>query len=309
MIKKILITGSSGFIGEQLVKFFLKKNYKIYGLDKKLNKLKNKNLIFYKINLSKKKQLDKIINILKKEKIDSCWHLAANSDISKGINNVNIEIDDTFLSTVNTIYLSKKLNIKKMIFSSSSAIYGEINKKINENSAPLRPISNYGAMKLSSESILYASKYFFDNIYIFRFPNVVGPKMTHGLLYDLKRKLSISSFEINILGDGSQRKPYIHVFNLIEYMYKIYKKTSDDINVYNIGPNDKGIKVSDIVSFFKKRFNLKSTKFIYQNKRQGWIGDVVEYSYDSKKLIKKIKVKIPSSKSAINQALEELYND
>ena len=59
----------------------------------------------------------------------------------------------------------------------------------------------------------------------------------------------------------------------------------------------------------KKRFNLKSTKFIFQNKRQGWIGDVVEYSYDSKKLIKKIKVKIPSSKSAINQALKELYND
>jgi UDP-glucose 4-epimerase len=309
MIKKILITGSSGFIGEQLVKFFLKKNYKIYGLDKKLNKLKNKNLIFYKINLSKKKQFDKIINKLKKEKIDSCWHLAANSDISKGINNVNIEIDDTFLSTVNTIYLSKKLNIKKIIFSSSSAIYGEINKKIKENSAPLRPISNYGAMKLSSESILYASKYSFENIYIFRFPNVVGPKMTHGLLYDLKRKLSISSFEINILGDGSQRKPYIHVFKLIEYMYKIYKKTSDDINVYNIGPNDKGIKVSEIVSFFTKRFNLKSTKFIFQNKRQGWIGDVVEYSYDSKKLIKKIKVKIPSSQSAINQALEELYND
>ena len=80
-------------------------------------------------------------------------------------------------------------------------------------------------MKLSSESYIYANYKNFDEILIIRFPNVVGGNMTHGLLYDLIKKFKNNNGKINILGNGSQKKPYLHVSNLVKYMYLLYKKS------------------------------------------------------------------------------------
>ena len=312
MNKNIIISGVSGFIAYHLVNYMLKKNYIIYGLDnnssKNLKELKkNKNFKFIKINLSNNVSVKNFISNFKNIKFDSYWHLAANSDISKGINDYEIELNDTFLSTLNSINLCKNLNIKKFIFSSSSAIFGNFKNKIHEFSSPAQPISNYGAMKLASESFIYASSRNFNKVLILRFPNVVGNKMTHGLIFDLNKKIKINKNKLNILGNGQQKKPYLHVANLINYMYLLYKKNlKKNTNVFNIGPSDNGVTVKYIVNHFVDKLNLNETKVIYQNKIEGWKGDVIKYSYNNKLIEKTLNIRIPSSKESIMRTITDI---
>lgn len=311
MSENIIVSGASGFISFHLINFLLENKYKVYGIDKKVTKSiielkKNKNFIFQKIDLSKENSINKFIVKNLSKKFSSYWHLAANSDISKGVNDYKIELRDTFLTTINSVTICKKLIIKKIIFSSSSAIFGNLNNKIHENSSPLRPISNYGAMKLASESYIYSSNLYFNKIIILRFPNVVGSHMTHGLIFDLFKKIKINNKNLYILGDGNQKKPYIHSSFLVKILIKLYnKKLKEKINVFNIGPSDTGIKVKSIVGYFIKTLNLKDIKVYYQQNKEGWVGDVVKYSYDNTLISKTLKIRIPSSKESIIKTLSD----
>ena len=316
MIKTALITGSSGFIGQNLSALLIKKGYKVIGIDNKKTlkrhvsfiKLNKGNYKFLQYDLSNKKNLSKLTKILAKIKINSVWHFAANSDISKGSENLDIEFNDTFMTTLNALALSENLNIKEFIFASSSAIFGRTNKKISEDYGPCLPESNYGSMKLASESIISSSQNKFNKIVIARFPNVVGPDNTHGLIYDMIKKSKISD-SIPVLGNGKQKKPYIHVKYLIEYLYKLYKhKNQTKIKIVNIGPEDKGVTVEQIINMLSKSILFKNKKFTYQlNKEGGWKGDIPFYHYNVNRLLSIIgNNKIPSSLDAINLTIKEI---
>jgi len=196
----ILITGNAGFIGSNLSHFFLKEKKMILGIDNlKLRKLKNikdlirnKNYFSKRLNITNFNKLDFFIKkFLKSYKIKTIWHLAVNSDIKDGSEFPDNDYNNTFLNTYNLIKIAKKYKIEKFVFSSSSAVYVDLNKiKLKESSGPLLPISNYGAMKLASEGIISSAKEsFLKKIFIFRFPNVVGSPSTHGIIHDLLLKL------------------------------------------------------------------------------------------------------------------------
>lgn len=311
--KNILVTGSKGFIGENLIKVLIENGYTVYGIDSKISKhryYKSKLQFHYKFlkyDISKISSLKKIYSKIKKINFESIWHFAANSDISKGSNNIDIEIRDTFFTTKYSIDLAKKLKIKKFIFASSSAIFGNTKKSVDENYGPCMPLSNYGAMKLASEGLISSNSDYFDAIFIFRFPNVVGSDNTHGLIYDMIKK-SKKSNNIKVLGNGLQKKPYIHVSNLIDILFHIYKKNKKQlINIYNIGPEDKGVTVKFIISNLKKLKIFFNKKFIYQKAKIGWRGDIPKYSYNITKVKKDIKIKILSSKNAIEKTINDLY--
>ena len=311
--KKIIITGVGGMIGSYLANYFLKKKYRVYGIDCKkyitesrIKNINKKNFYYFDCNLNKKNEVSKLIKILKKNTFKSIWHLAANSDIQKGTRNQNIEINNTFFTTVNSLLLAEKLKIRVFCFTSSSAIYGDKNVRFKENYGPLKPISKYGAMKAASESIIFSSIHNFDKIFIFRFPNVISKNVTHGLFYDLPRKIKKNNV-IQILGNGSQKKPYMHVDTLIKIIYDLYVNTHLEIsNIFNLGPDDKGIMVKDIVNKFVKFKKIKNKKFVYQKNKNGWQGDVAKYSFDVSKLKQIIKFKIPSSIQAVDKTIKEI---
>src|SRR5581483_5834963 len=101
----------------------------------------------------------------------------------------------------------------------------------------LLPISTYGAMKLASEALISAAvESFLERAWIFRFPNVVSARATHGILVDLFAKLSKSPSELEVLGDGKQQKPYLHVSELLDAMFVIVERASDPLNWFHIGP-------------------------------------------------------------------------
>lgn len=292
--KTIIITGVAGFIGTELAKSLLKKNYRVVGIDNFLlgseNNVKeiqnlNGDFSFINYDLSNYKNLENIYNQLKKHpNIDCIWHLAANSDISSSVNALKIDLENTFFTTLSSGLISEKFQIKEMVFSSSSAALGTVNKKIKEVHGPLLPESYYGAMKAASESYISALKTYMLNKYtIFRFPNVIGKNTTHGIVYDFKKKLSSKPKYLDVLGDGNQQKPYLYIDDLIDGMHSL-KEVDHENRIFNLSPLDDGIKVKEIAEIAIKHLS-PNTKARYEEHPQGWPGDVVKYEYDYEKMI------------------------
>ena len=174
------------------------------------------NFKFIEKDLSLNESIEEIIKFLSDIEIDIVWHLAANSDIRGFVNGPNVDINNTFLTTVNICKIMETLEIKNILFASSSAVIGNTEKPISETFGPSLPISYYGAMKLASEGYISSSiSYFLDNYIILRFPNVVGPNLTHGVVYDFKKKLDLTPNKLNVLGNGKQKKPYLYLLRYI----------------------------------------------------------------------------------------------
>ena len=316
--KLFVITGVAGLLGSTLLPRILsKKNSIVVGIDNlKLGKIKfikrflNKNNFFFiKADLHRRINSSKFKQILAKNQLEEIWHLAANSDIPSGINDPRVDYRDTFLTTFNILNFVKPfLNLNsKIIFSSTSAIYGNVGKKIHEKSAPLMPESNYGSMKLASEAFI--SSYSFSNkvkSFIFRFPNVIGTNLTHGVIYDLSKKILSNDKYLKVLGNGEQCKPYSSADEIVRcIIYLTRKKHFNLVNYYNIGANDKGVKVKNIVKLLIKRFNYKKN-VVFEKNIRGWKGDIPFYSYSTKKMNKMgYKFKL-SSLSALKKTIKNI---
>ena len=305
-----LITGVAGTIGSNLAKYLLNKNHIVLGFDNlslgsknNLNKIiKNKNFKFFKCDVSSMKELKKLKFY---SKIDYLWLLAANSDIKKGYLSIDNDLNNTLMTTISSLnHFSNKLQKNgKICFSSSSAVYGNLKSELKENNQNYNPISNYGETKLISE--LYIENFCKKlklNYLILRFPNVVGKPFTHGIIFDLAKKL-IKNKYLNVLGNGNQKKPYVHVSELVECMHYLIKK-KNKFKLYLIGPKDKGITVKQIVKTLKSNFKIEK-KIIYQKQVHGWPGDVPIYSYNTSRLRKEGFTFKLSSKQAIDLAIKE----
>ena len=306
-----VVTGVAGTIGSNLANALIKLGHIVYGIDdfslgkrKNLDLLKkNKKFKLIKCDVSNYKQLKK--NIFLKKKINYLWLLAANSDIQAGIRDRNVDLVKTFMTTkISLDFFSKYLfKNSKIIFSSSSAVYGNIKKKINENIKLFNPISNYGEAKLLSEIYLddFSKKKKFEYL-IIRFPNVVGPPLTHGVIYDFCNKILNQKY-LKVLGNGSQKKPYVYVHELISCMIFLSKKKTK-YKIYLCGPNDKGVEVRKIANEVVRIFKSKK-KIIYGKTSYGWKGDVPNYNYNVSRLNKEgFKFK-QSSLQAVQEAIRQ----
>ena len=292
----IIVAGGGGFIGINLVKELLKKKRRIFLLDNfsngnklLINRLKTFDyLTVIECDLSKE---DEIFHAIEKilfevQSLDEIWHLAANSDIPSGVLNPKIDLRDTFLTTFNLLEIARKYSVKNFFFASSSAVYGDHgNKNIDENIGPMMPISNYGAMKLASEAQCFAAyESFLKKLRIFRFPNVVGTPATHGVILDFINKLRKNPNKLEVLGDGTQQKSYLHVDDLISGMiYLSETNLRENCNpIFNLGPQEDSVKVKWIAEQVVLKFSPKA-KIIYGNSNRGWVGDVPRFSYNTKK--------------------------
>lgn len=311
----ILVTGAAGFIGCNLIERLIKNGNKVFGIDNlcrgkedNLRHLYETNFLFRKVELCNLDEFTETVSEFNKlEAIEEVWHLAANSDILAGINTPDVDLNDTFLSTYNTLRVMDRFGIRKILFSSTSAVYGDMGQlAIHEDIGPLFPISNYGAMKLASEAIISAAtESFIDKAYIFRFPNVVGFPATHGIILDLIRKLKKTPEELWILGDGTQQKAYLHVHELIDAMIMIRDKANEKLNYYNIGANDTGVSVRLIAEKVVELFS-PSAKIVFGSGNKGWVGDVPRFVYNINKVTALGWKPKLSSSEAITKAIKEV---
>lgn len=286
----ILVTGGAGFIGSHLDDALIARGHTITVVDNLvLGRKENIEHLIGKWNYrfieADLLDIEKMRAIFSEGKFDMVFHLAANSDIQKGGKDPMVDYNLTFNTTFNVLQLLKEFEIKKFFFASTSAIYGETYDVLNEDYGPLKPVSNYGAGKLASEAFISAfSSTYGIQTWITRFPNVVGERFTHGVIYDFIKKLRNNPEELEVLGNGEQCKPYVYVKDLVEAILYVIDHAEEKYNVYMIG-SDSRTKVKEIAAMVIEEMGLNAT-IRYTGGDRGWVGDVPEFRYDLTKINK-----------------------
>lgn len=289
-MENALITGGAGFIGSHLAGKLLEKGHKVICVDnfelgkkENINKyLDNPNFILEELDIT---QSDAFYRLLAEMKVERVYHLAANSDIQKSARIPGIDYTNTFLTTYSVLEGMRRNKIKKLFFASTSAVYGNKSGiKIDENIGGLSPISYYGGAKLASEAFISSYAYMNEmEVLIFRFPNVIGPNLTHGVIFDFICKLKNNPHELEILGDGTQCKPYLYVVDLVEAILEYSLKQDKSMEIYNIGV-ETATTVKEIADMVCDRLGLKNVKYKYTGGNVGWKGDVSDFQYDLSKI-------------------------
>ena len=280
---KYLITGGAGFIGSNLAKELSKKN-KVTIIDNlstgfKKNLPKNKNIKFVRCDLLNKNKLNKVF---KGHKI--IFHLAANADIRFGLDHPKKDLEQNAIATFNVLEAMRVNKIKKIVFTSTAPVYG-MNKifPTPENAKMTYQNSLYGASKLYCEGLIssYCEGYNFQS-WIFRFVSILGPGYSHGHVYDFVNKLLRNSKKLEILGNGNQKKSYLHVFDAINAISIALKKSNQKVNIFNLGHNNY-INVNKSVKIIEKHMDLNPKKS-YTGGKSGWVGDLPFVFLDNKKI-------------------------
>jgi UDP-glucose 4-epimerase len=312
----VVITGGAGFIGVNLAAKFVNEGDNVFIIDNLCRgSIKNINLLnigdrvnFKYVNLNNYSEVLTIMDEINRvEKISEVWHMAANSDIPAGVENADIDLSDTFMTTFNVLKAMKEVGTKFFAFASTSAVYGDLGMiPLTEDIGPLLPISNYGAMKLASEACVSAAvENFIDKGIIFRFPNVIGIPATHGVIYDFINKLNTNSCVLEVLGNGTQQKSYLHVDDLIDAMFHIKRISIHGVNIFNIGPDDDGVSVKFIAEEVVRQFQPTAT-ISYGVGNKGWVGDVPKFIYSTDKVRRSGWSSKLSSEKAVKKAISQI---
>ena len=218
----------------------------------------------------------------------------------------DLDLRLTFLTSHHSLRVAEELGIPHFVFSSTSAIYGVQNGLLTEDGGPWFPISNYGAMKLASEATLTAAlERFLQRAWLFRFPNVVGSRSTHGALFDFIRKLRANPQELEVLGDGTQEKSYLHVTELVDAMIYIWQNAAERLNYFNIAPPDTATTVRYIAEETVRQI-APQAQIRYTGGNRGWVGDVPKFQYSIAKLQRLGWSPKLTSNQAVERAIREV---
>lgn len=285
---KILVTGGAGFIASHLIdRLILDGNEvtvydnlsagNIHNLDQHK---KSKGFRFKLRSLATKESDMDLVRCMKGH--DMVYHLAANSDAGAGGRDTKVDFDNGTLATFNVLDAMRMTGVKKIVFTSSSVVYGNSTPPTPEN-AVLQPISLYGASKMAAEGQIMAySSMFGIQAWIFRFANIVGSKAGHGIIHDLILQLKEHPESLTVLGDGTQEKSYLHVSDCLSGVQQVVQYSNMPINIYNLGSRDQ-TTVRRIVELICDELEL-SPEVHYGTEPRGWNGDVSKFLLDTSKI-------------------------
>lgn len=304
-MEKVLITGGAGFIGSHIVEKFINEKYEVTVIDNlitgSMNNLKNKEINFFQTDIRDKEELEKVFTRIKPNYI---IHLAAQVSVSSSVENIIYDAQENIISLINILELSTKYNIKKIIFSSTAAVYGipeEVPSKESNNTGPLSP---YGLSKLTGEEyIKMYYKLFGLNYIILRYANVYGPRQSAhgeaGVVSIFNDKIQIKD-EIFIEGDGLQTRDFVYVKDVAEANYLC---TVEEIKneTFNVSTN-KDISILDLFKTMKKYSGYEKNA-VHKEERK---GDIKNSRLDNTKLLKMTSW---SPRYNLDSGLEEYLKD
>jgi len=308
--KKVLVTGGAGCIGSSLVERLLEDGHEVTVIDNlssgKLEHLKNvienPRLEFIEGDV-KTYDLESIISGK-----DVVFHLSANPDIKyKDGDPADKDMKENTLVTYRLLEAMRKVCVTKIVFSSSSAVYGEISDYTPEDAA-LKPISLYGASKAACEHVInaYCSMFGFQ-AWVFRFANIIGGKSRQTgttVLTDFINRLKTNPAELLILGNGLQRKAYMTNEDCIDGIMFGLENSTGSFNLFNLGPDD-CIEINQVAKLVAEKMKL-NPKLRYTGGNRGWPGDAPVSLLNTQKMKKLGWKPKNNSKKAVEIAINAL---
>ena len=315
--KRVFVSGGAGFIGSHLVASLLKdsETERVIIFD---------NFTSGQLSFVKESTSDPRVEVIEADLkdvgavasamagCDTVFHLAANPDIAKAATQPDIDFWEGTYLTQNVLEVMRVTGAGKILYTSGSGVYGE-NPQVAfaEDYGPCVPISTYGASKLACEGLIAAYCHMFELVgRAFRFANVVGPRQTHGVGYDFVRRLKADPTRLRILGDGTQKKSYIHVEDILAAIRRVNERVTDSYAMFNVATDDY-ITVAEIADLAVKISGLApgKTKYEFTGGDRGWKGDVPVVRFDCSK-IKALGWKAQrSSAEAVSDAMKAMLEE
>ena len=221
---------------------------------------------------------------------DVVFHLAANADVRFGLEHPSRDLQENTIATFNVLEAMRENGIRRIAFSSTGSVYGEAEKIPTPEDAPF-PVqtSLYGASKVACESLIqaYCEGYGFEG-YIFRFVSILGERYTHGHVFDFFKQLREHPEKLRVLGDGNQRKSYLHVGDCVSALLHTVRtgtaaKAKHRVQVYNLGTAEY-CQVTDSITWISERLGVKP-RIEFGGGDRGWVGDNPFIFLDTVKIV------------------------
>ena len=275
---RALVTGGAGFIGSHLVDELVDAGYSV----KIIDNLSSGNLALVNHQIAAgnaefiEGDITSIDDVLQATKeVDVVFHMAANPDIRLGTQVTDTDLKQGTIATYNILEAMRINNVNKIVFASSSVVYGEdAPMPTPESFGPCLPISLYGASKVGSEGLItsWVGTFGFQ-AWIFRFANIIGNRGTHGVIFDFIHKLKRDNSRLEVLGNGLQEKSYMEVKDCVRGMMHIFNTSTSPINLYNLGSHDT-CSVRRIAEIVVEETGCRDATIEYTGGDRGWAGDI-----------------------------------
>jgi UDP-glucose 4-epimerase len=287
MMKQCIVTGCAGFIGSTLVDRLLADGYQVTGVDNFSTgqrrflaaALEHPNFRLFENDLLDLENLKAVFS-----GGDTVFHFSANADVRFGTDHPRKDLEQNTIATYNVLEAMRLNGIKKIAFSSTGSVYGEAKTIPTPEDGPF-PIqtSLYGASKAACEGLIsaYCEGFGFQSC-IFRFVSILGERYTHGHVFDFYRKLKADPSCLLVLGNGKQRKSYLHVQDCIDAILLALDESIDRVSIYNLGVDDY-VEVNDSIGWICEELGVQP-KIEYSGGDRGWIGDNPFIFLDTKKI-------------------------
>jgi len=310
-MREALVTGGGGFIGSHLVDRLVSEGWSVKILDN-FSSGRMENIAHQSGNSCVKvlnvdlKNLQDVYNNVKD--VDVVFHYAANPEVRVSATNPDIHFNENIVATFNLLEAMRKNSVGEIVFASSSSVYGEPEMIPVGEDAPLKPVSVYGASKAACESLMHAySRLYGIRIVALRYANVVGPRLRHGVIYDLIMKLRGNPCRLEILGDGTQSRSYIYINDAVEATITAYMRSKGYFEVFNVSSED-WITVRDIADIIVEIMGLENVEYIFKPVLHGvgWPGDVKRIALKIDKLRGLGFKPLMNSREAVKRTAEDL---
>jgi UDP-glucose 4-epimerase len=273
---RFFVTGGAGFIGSNVVDRLLADGHAVTAYDNfstGQRRFLDEALLKPGFGLIEGDMLDesRLADAVKEH--DFVFHFAANADVRFGTDHPRRDLEQNTIATGNILEAMRLAGVKRIAFSSTGSVYGEPDVFPTPETCPF-PIqtSLYAASKLAGEALIqaYAAGFGFQG-YIFRFVSILGPRYSHGHVFDFYRQLTGHPDHVNVLGNGKQRKSYLYVNDCVEALLTAIDNAREPINIFNLGTGEY-CTVDDSIGWISAKLGA-SPRRDYGGGERGWIGD------------------------------------
>lgn len=280
--RTVVVTGGAGFIGSHLVDALVERGACVRIVDDFSTGFRQ--FVNPAVELCESSLLDFAKMRAVFAGAELVFHLAANADVRHGLSHPRRDVEQNLLATHNVLEAMREHGVKRVAFSSTGAVYGDAAVLPTPEDAPF-PIqtSLYGASKVAAEGLLsaYAHGYGFRSS-IFRFVSMLGPRYTHGHVFDFWRKLKRDPTRLEVLGDGTQQKSYLHVADCVQALLLGVERQTEPVSVLNIGHAD-WLSVTESIAIICQELAVSPT-LSFTGGERGWVGDSPKILLDTTRL-------------------------